>query len=289
MEGRAPARKVRMTSTNQALRRLEGLFPSFLEILSPECCAVCGRRRGRLPWATGGEGPAPGLRFWHATHCCAACLDRWKGAPQVGRCGDLPVWSAQIESADLVGIIGSWKYGRMCGLARPLAALLTPVLQAASLDSGPVMLVTLPLHVRRRRTRGFDQTRQLAVLCSRATAIPVAHDVLVRRRSTGQQASRPTDDASRIANVTGAFRARPPRADDHPRVALLDDLVTTGATMCAAADALLDAGWDVAWCAALGMAKRLLVDTVEHSSLASSPCLGDDGSAARDDIRQEQA
>lgn len=66
-----------------------------------------------------------------------------------------------------------------------------------------------------------------------------------------------------------AFVARPPRENQTLPVAVVDDLVTTGATLGAAVDALRQAGWRVAWGAALGLAARLSLDTAGGDSVAA--------------------
>lgn len=236
------------------------LLPALLEALAPESCAACGVRRGRVAWADGVPGPAPGLRSWHATHCCEPCLRSWRQIPLGGAVADLPLWAARPETADLVALIGAWKYRGLRGLARPLATLLARAVLQATATAGPATLVPLPLHPSRQRQRGFDQTSQLACLAGRASATPVADDILVRRRATRQQASEATSGAGRRRNVAGAFRARAPRPDEEVRLAVVDDLITTGATLAEAVAALRRAGWEVAWGVALGLAARLQLD-----------------------------
>ncbi len=283
-----------MISRGRLVRGPAHMLAALLEVFAPECCVFCARRRSSgADWAPGLAGPAPHLQTWHATHCCRRCLDGWRRAPLRGACGDLAVWAAQRESAALVAAIGAWKYRRTCGLVRPLAELFVPVLQAASAAAGPAALAPIPLHARRRRERGFDQTLQLTVLSAGNAAMTLATDVLARRRATRQQASQSTDGGGRRANVADAFVARPPRRGEANRVALVDDLVTTGATLAAAAGALQEAGWHVTWAATLGLAARLLLDTAGAPSVASPadpPPAGDATAGATvPEIRQEQA
>ena len=248
---------------------LSRLLVCGLQVLAPECCAACGRRRGRLPWADGLPGSAPGLHAWHAAHCCRDCLDGWRRAPLAGISEGVPLWAARRGSAAHGAVYGAWKYRRQCGLVRPLAELLVPVLQAAAAAAGPAILIPLPLHRRRRRERGFDQTLQLTVLAARAAALPVGADILTRRRWTRQQASQVVTGTRRQVNVHQAFVARPPRENQTLPVAVVDDLVTTGATLGAAVDALRQAGWRVAWGAALGLAARLSLDNAGGDSVAA--------------------
>jgi ComF family protein len=95
-------------------------------------------------------------------------------------------------------------------------------------------LVPVPLAGHRRRLRGYNQSELLAKELSRLTGIPIAARALVRRRSTQPQA-RLTGNTRR-ANVAGAFAAG--RRVPEGGVLLLDDVITTGATLDACARAL---------------------------------------------------
>jgi predicted amidophosphoribosyltransferase len=169
-----------------------------------------------------------------------------------------PLWTATVESAPLVAVVGAWKYRGVRGLARPLAALLEAPLDASGVGRHQARLVPVPLHPRRRRERGFDQCRQLARLAAGGAEPKPVADVLVRRRATAQQASFASADQRRRRNTADAFAARPPGPDEPRGIVLLDDLATTGATLAAAAGAARDAGWEIVGLVALGQAARLL-------------------------------
>jgi ComF family protein len=99
------------------------------------------------------------------------------------------------------------------------------------------VLVPIPLHPRRLRQRGYDQARLLADGASKRFGLPVA--ALLRRvRETGQQVGR--DRTARERGVRGAFA--PAGKVLGRRICLIDDVLTTGATASAAAEALLEAG-----------------------------------------------
>jgi ComF family protein len=103
----------------------------------------------------------------------------------------------------------------------------------------PDALIPLPLHRRRLRARGFDQTLELARPLARTLALPLRDDLLARVRETAPQSR--LDAAARRRNLRGAFAVRPGIALP-AHVALVDDVMTTGATLHAAADALRQAG-----------------------------------------------
>jgi len=101
------------------------------------------------------------------------------------------------------------------------------------------LLVPMPLHWRRRWSRGFNQSELLARVAGRRTGIPVAC-ALRRRKSTNPQAG--LTSAQRRVNVAGAFEVVRPQLVSGRRVVLVDDVLTTGATAGACAAVLRRAG-----------------------------------------------
>ena len=105
----------------------------------------------------------------------------------------------------------------------------------AQVLAGADAVVPVPLHAARERSRGFNQARELAQHLS----LPVL-DALVRTRNTSAQADLPK--ARRDANVRGAFALTRGVDVDGLVLVLVDDVSTTGATLNACAEPLLDAG-----------------------------------------------
>jgi len=101
-------------------------------------------------------------------------------------------------------------------------------------------LVPAPLTGGRRRSRGYNQSEMLARELSRLSGLPVATGVLLRRRGAPPQA-RAADEAARHANVADAFAVRQRDALAGPLL-LVDDVMTSGATLDACARALRGAG-----------------------------------------------
>lgn len=124
--------------------------------------------------------------------------------------------------------------------ARDLAEIL-----GAALDDGFIqsqldidVVVPVPLHERRFRWRGYNQAALLADVVAANLGVP--HEALLTRtRYTGTQVGR--DAAARRVAVDGAFAASPAQVNGR-RVLLVDDVVTTGSTLSACAEALADAG-----------------------------------------------
>lgn len=103
----------------------------------------------------------------------------------------------------------------------------------------PQLLIIVPLHRRRLRQRGYNQALELARPLARALALPLRHDVIKRVRATDAQTE--LDAVGRRRNVRGAF-ALNTDVSLPPHVAILDDVMTTGATLGECARVLRRAG-----------------------------------------------
>jgi len=106
------------------------------------------------------------------------------------------------------------------------------------------MLVPLPLHSRRQRERGFNQSEKIALAISDATSIPVV-PLLTRPRATWTQSHLPHD--LRQHNVQTAFAINGSVPRDRTIAIIIDDVATTGATLSAAALPLKKAGVPIIW------------------------------------------
>jgi ComF family protein len=142
---------------------------------------------------------------------------------------------AYVFGGPLRSAVHQLKYRRARRVAVPLGQLMATSLAATPL--GVDALVPIPLHAERLAQRGYNQAAEIAHALGREWNLPVV-DGLARVRATEQQAK--LNSRERAANVQGAFRwvAAPPPT----RLALVDDVLTTGATMNACAEALRLAG-----------------------------------------------
>jgi ComF family protein len=132
------------------------------------------------------------------------------------------------------------KYRSRRRLADRLAELVCTAPGASAALPEGALLVPVPLHPRRARQRGFNQSELLAAGISRRTGLPVAPRALLRKRDTPAQAG--LSAAARRRNVAGAFVVRQASRVRGRTVVLVDDVLTTGATTRACALALLQAG-----------------------------------------------
>ncbi len=172
---------------------------------SPPLCAACGE-------------PLPSART-HPGERCGACSITL-GAATVAR-------SVGAFDGMLADVVHTLKYGRRPSVARPLAALMRRA--GGELLAGIDVAVPVPLHRRRLRERGFNQAEALA----RGLGVPLCH-ALRRSRFTPAQVVL-SGDARRV-NLRGAFVLAAAAERIRGRaVVLVDDVLTTGATVTACA------------------------------------------------------
>lgn len=197
-----------------------------------DLCAACF---AALPWnrcACPGCAlplPEPGT--------CGDCLRRDAALAHRGRVSALSaVHAAFVYSAPLDRLLPRFKFHRDLAAGRLLALLMAEAFAALE---RPQALVPIPLHRARLRQRGYDQALELARPLSRRLDLPLRADLLVRARATAAQSQ--LDAAARHRNLRAAFRVH--RGAVLPaHVVLVDDVMTTGATLHAAARALRRAG-----------------------------------------------
>ena len=200
----------------------------LLDLLLPPACAGCGRS---------------GALF------CSDCLSRLRPpfdvrdrfvAPDAGIVvGDalLLAVAAFAYEGPMRRALWALKYSGASRLAPPLADAALPTLRSLLLVAGPgAVLVPVPVHAERRAVRGYNQAELLGRGLSRRSGLPLSA-VLERTRPTTKQHR--LNRVARLNNLRGAFAvvSRPPAT-----VILVDDIITTTATLEACASVLRDAG-----------------------------------------------
>ena len=164
--------------------------------------------------------PEPGL--------CGACLGTRSPLAEVH--------APFVYAAPIDRLLPRLKFAGDLAAGRLVSQLMATHLRQAP---RPQALVPIPLHRARLRRRGFDQALELARPRGRDLGLPVLDGALVRLRATAEQST--LSAVARRRNVRGAFAVRP-RLPLPAHVALVDDVMTTGATLRAAAAALRQAG-----------------------------------------------
>ncbi len=136
--------------------------------------------------------------------------------------------------------VGGIKFQSKLNLIRLLGHLLADALAAERERPGwrpPDAILPVPLHPKRLRERGYNQALELARILERRLAIPVSNRCCQRTRATRTQTD--LNERLRLSNIRGAFEATSPVPR---RIAILDDVVTTGATVSELARVLKQAG-----------------------------------------------
>jgi ComF family protein len=231
------------------------LLDLFAGVLLPPRCLLCGGAgevRARdlcrdceadLPWIDRAC-PRCGLPLDGGAVLAAPC-ERCRGHAQPHRhCHAALHYEFPADE-----LLAALKYRGALAHARVLGTLLAESLGRHGAGRDVDLLVPVPLHASRLMERGFNQSLEVARFTAERLGLMVDGRALRRLRSTVPQVG--LTRVARADNVRGAFVADPARVARR-HVALLDDVVTTGATVAAAARALLTAGAatvDV-WCVA---------------------------------------
>jgi len=201
-------------------------------------CGVCTSCWGRvlqlnlrIPWCACCGLP---FQFEHegAGHLCVGCsvgLPLFTGARSFG-----------YYTAELSRLIQGFKFDGRRNLAQLLAPLLAAALASTWSRSDFDLIIPVPLHPRRHRERGFNQSALLAARLAKYLVLPYSERALTRIRHTPPQVG--LADAERLRNLSGAFRCGRPDLVARRRILLVDDVMTTGATAASASEALRVAG-----------------------------------------------
>jgi len=195
----------------------------LLDLVLPPACGACGILGARL---------------------CQRCLDGFRPASDeamrfvaadpgivVGSHLSLAVAAFAYEGP-VRRALARLKYAGASSIAEPVAERAAPTLERLAALSGSAVLVPVPIHVERRRQRGYNQAALLARRLGKASHRPVVE--LLERSAITERQHR-LDRAARMRNLRGAISVRP-RCAVPAVVIVVDDILTTCATLetCAA-------------------------------------------------------
>jgi ComF family protein len=210
------------------MRLLGHALCELLEVLAPTLCAACDER------ASGAF--------------CDSCRQSAEPTPRGRSLDGVPLVVAGHYAPPLSTAIVRFKYEGRAELSRCLAQVLAPSLAELVLPAG-VALVPVPLHPKRLAARGYNQAALLARDLAKATGLSCRARLLQRARETERQVGKAR--RHRLTNAVGAFTVR---QRDVARVVLVDDVVTTGSTVRACAQALAKEGIELVAVVALAQA-----------------------------------
>ena len=209
----------------------------------PEICLLCDSPAGRVP------------------NLCRGCVE---ALPRLEPATRVRILAFRYEMP-LSTLIHWMKFEGNLAAARTLGVLLADRVGEALAAGGmarPDAIVPVPLHPARLRARGFNQSLELARTLSRRLDLHLLTGACSRIRATVPQSSL-ASDTERRRNVAGVFRVHR-RVGELRRLAIVDDVLTTGATARALARDLRRAGVRqvVVWaCAGAGQASRLATES----------------------------
>ena len=235
-----------MSSLVPGAATLRAAAGALMDLVLPRACVGCARPI---------DASEPGI-------VCGRCWARLVplGSPQCERCGHpcaryrcrwcdlLPPYVRAVRSAcwmpagSATDIVHALKYEGWSGVAEGMAQRMARLAWPDDVLRERAMLVPVPLAPARRRERGYNQSELLARALQPIWHVPVCDDVLLRTRHTTSQTRLTPQD--RLRNVAGAFRAADAATDRlrGSHVMLVDDVVTTAATLNSCAAALLHGG-----------------------------------------------
>lgn len=213
----------------------------LVRVAFPQRCELCVARTDGTLLCADCDSSLPRLD----TACPVCALPSQEGATCGACLAHPPPYAATVAALvyafPVDRLLQRIKYGGRLALAdwagAALAAAARLALAQRSVEVRPDRIVALPLAPQRQRERGFNQATEIAARVGRATALPLAA-ALARVSSGPPQAALPW--TARRSNVRGAFVTRAEVRG--ARIALVDDVMTTGATLAEAARTLVDAG-----------------------------------------------
>lgn len=210
------------------------LFSDIIDLLSPRCCECCGCRLAK------GE-----------SFLCAGCFAWLPRRSDVLTPMDNPsarllwgrmmiergaAWIDYVPHSPFANLIYKMKYGDRPDIATHLGKVVAREFSPHGFFEDIDLIHPLPLHPARRRQRGYNQSCEFAYGISAVTDIPVADDIIVRTRNTKSQTL--MSPTQRAGNMVGAFAVKHPERLKGKHVLLVDDILTTGASLGACIEVL---------------------------------------------------
>ncbi len=211
------------------------LCDRLLDMISPRRCVVCGCRLSPVE--------------------CDICMACFVGLPYTdflrlphdNKMTELLMGQMPLERAaalfyfrphtNIANLIYSMKYLSRPHVGITLGRMMAEEARGAGFLEGVDMIVPVPLARRRERERGYNQSEMVATGMADVTGIPMRTDIVMRTAYKASQTA--LSRSERRDNVEGLFALRKPEEAEDRHILLIDDILTTGATIVACAEAFL--------------------------------------------------
>jgi len=213
------------------------IFSGLLDILFPPNCILCKTYTGNQPATLLLCGRCADTIEMNRPPFCQKC-SRHITCPEEAYCPDCRRsahafdrgWGVCLYTPPMRRLLHLFKYGNRTALRRVFGRWIFSFIDTYHIDlTGVDLVLPVPLHNVRIRERGFNQAGILAGMIAKEFSIPVSHKNLIRIRPTENQAR--LNQKERWTNIHGAFKIKHPSEIIGKSVLIIDDLLTTGATL----------------------------------------------------------
>ncbi|CCZ40834.1 putative uncharacterized protein [Bacteroides fragilis CAG:558] len=208
-------------------------FHSFWSLLFPRCCVVCGSplSRGEECLCTCCNINLPRTGFHLRKDNPVECLF-WGRIPGLKRASSFLFYR---KGSDFRRILHLLKYGGYKELGEVMGRYMAAELSSGGFFDGVDMIIPVPLHRKKQKLRGYNQSEWIARGIASVTGIPLCAECMIREKNTETQTRKSTFE--RWEDVEGIFRLCDTVHFEGKHVLLVDDVLTTGATTVACASA----------------------------------------------------
>lgn len=234
------------------MSRIFNIWSSLLDLISPRACTVCGRR---LSLSENVLCTACNLHL-PRTNCHLRPYDNelahlfWGTVP-IERCA---AYFFYLHHSNTARLIYNLKYNHQPEVGRMLGKMIAEEYALQGFFEGIDVLVPMPISKARKRERGYNQCEEIVKGVQEVTGLPIYNKVVVRKEFIKSQTH--LDKQERMENVKDAFQLQDSTALQGKHILIVDDIVTTGATIKSLAGELLKAGGIKISIFALGVARE---------------------------------